>query len=106
MDNYKKPDHEGVKMSWDAVQQNLACCGVANYEDWEKRGFGAGNVPDSCCRTEEDNCGTGFEENDIFTDGCWTTIENTIENNSNLALGIGIGVVVVLIIVAVAACRV
>merc|ERR1719219_3049746 len=118
MNNYGEDDHEGVTLSWDAIQGEFKCCGVSGYEDWKKTPFGGNGkvpqnkwkVPDSCCREETENCGNGFDKRDptkdIFTDGCWTTIEEAIDSNSKMALGIGIGVVVVLIIVAVAACRV
>ena len=49
--NYGKDDHEGITNTWDAVQQQLECCGVNNFTDWRRTGgFVFGGVPDSCCK--------------------------------------------------------
>merc|ERR1711963_501810 len=34
MENYEKPDFDGVTTTWDIVQNELHCCGVENSTDW------------------------------------------------------------------------
>ena len=51
LDNYGVNDHEGITNTWDAVQEQLECCGVNNYTDWMQTSkFTSGGVPDSCCK--------------------------------------------------------
>ena len=49
--DYGAEDHEGITNTWDAVQEELECCGVTNFTDWRQTGrFQSGGVPDSCCK--------------------------------------------------------
>ena len=51
LDNYGANDHQGITNTWDAVQEQLGCCGVSNFTDWKQTSmFSDGGVPDSCCK--------------------------------------------------------
>ena len=51
LDNYGDINHQGIMNTWDAVQEQLECCGVNNFTDWRQTSiFKAGGVPDSCCK--------------------------------------------------------
>merc|ERR1711936_1554170 len=52
MENYEKPNFDGVTTTWDIVQKELQCCGVENSTDWANTRpdmFTAKQTPDSCC---------------------------------------------------------
>jgi len=60
--NYAQDDYQGVTKTWDIVQHELKCCGAQEYLDWQNTTFGkdGNSVPDSCCKTDTDGCGTGI----------------------------------------------
>ncbi|XP_029435972.1 tetraspanin-36-like [Rhinatrema bivittatum] len=69
----------------DFLQEQLQCCGVKNYSDWEITLWfnSTGNltsVPQSCCRHGLKNC-TGRLDNlqSIYTEGCEQKLETLLE---------------------------
>ena len=54
LESFGGEDHEGITNTWDAVQEELQCCGVHNFTDWRQTGkFQSGGVPDSCCKVSK-----------------------------------------------------
>lgn len=93
MQNYGKRGFEGVTKAWDSMQQDLHCCGSANYTDWSKK------IPESCCKEPEEGCATR-DSAQIFQQGCLTTFEDEFVDNIGRvgAVIIGVGLVQVLVI--------
>lgn len=102
----------------DFFQENVKCCGVNNYMDWDKNiyfncsspGSEACGVPYSCCKhfASEINtqCGYGLRKagvsqikrgEKIYTTGCVDATINLLLSNQNMYLMIGIGVGVILL---------
>jgi len=102
-ENYHKEGYEGVTTTWDLVQENLHCCGVNSYTDWQNVTQLAGGVPDSCCKVgHQEGCGKApVDAEKIFSEGCFTLFND--EFNSNLtivgavALGIAAGEIIAII---------
>jgi len=111
--NYKEDGHVGVTQTWNMIQSDFYCCGVDSYKNWkDDSDFGKnGDVPDECCKTWKDGCGQGIgnqNENEaaktIYTKGCFTSLEETIESNETTAIGFGVGVLFLLLIGVIIAC--
>jgi len=73
--------------SWNSMQQNLKCCGVESYKDWQATSWTnpANLVPTSCCREVSDICSFGAvllpeaaAQIVIYTEGCVTKALNDI----------------------------
>ena len=56
LENYNRSGYEGVTETWDWVQADLGCCGVANSTDWDGVGL---PIPASCCPASTANTTTG-----------------------------------------------
>jgi len=76
MNKYKEGDEVAVE-AWDALQQNLKCCGADKYQDWVSLQPVALSVPDSCCINKSPNCAIGvgvmpepLAKQFIYTEGC------------------------------------
>ncbi|KAK2723914.1 hypothetical protein QYM36_002315 [Artemia franciscana] len=101
MDVYSLSGHEGVTKTWDGLQHEFRCCGVAGFNDWGSIDvMNKVNVPDSCCKTITQHCGenmiTAPRPNDtIFTDGCAVKLQESIQSNAGIIAGVGIGVAVI-----------
>merc|ERR1711934_1340765 len=58
MENFGKPDYEGVTITWNLAQYNLKCCGVDNSGDWTTTGHTGSSqliIPDSCYKDADCN---------------------------------------------------
>ena len=91
--------HDGVKKTWNIMQSYFKCCGVSNATDWTGKGsLGAGDVPDSCCKTNTPGCGKGAmtDSTKIYTVGCFSGFEMYIADNAGAAAGVGVGVIALL----------
>ncbi|XP_076044326.1 tetraspanin-36-like isoform X2 [Oratosquilla oratoria] len=72
---------------WDEIQEEMNCCGVADYKDWFTTSFGNGtDVPDSCCLLVMDDCGKDVASkvdpsDDIITEGCLPVISGAISKD-------------------------
>lgn len=111
MHNYERPGSEGVRHTWDPIQQDFLCCGVESYLDWKNTTFGEARngVPDTCCKTNTPGCGKGVfgAEDDlsgINKVGCFKTLEETILGNVAVVAGIGVAVAVFQVIVVIVSC--
>lgn len=110
MKNYGKDGHEGVTNTWGYAQKTLRCCGVKGYKDWNEV-LTAGDVPETCCKSPETNCGKGIGKesesearNTIYTMGCVDKVQEYVTEYSGPSIGVGVGVVVLLLISIVMSC--
>lgn len=71
-----------VKIAWDFMQRNLACCGTDGPGDW------AGYIPDSCCKAGGDEC----KAEEAYPEGCFTLLKGKLKS-----YGIYIGVAGILL---------
>jgi len=87
MQNYNKPNHDGVTKTWDNLQKRFTCCGVANYTDWDNHN--ATSYPTSC-NCEGSGCVT-VGDRDLYNKGCIDGISDWVEKNIVVVVGVGIG---------------
>jgi len=108
LDKYNPEDETRfyIVEAWDAVQEELHCCGVDGYQDWQSSsGWDSKqDVPDSCCKTKSENCGKGASVSKIYQEGCKPVLIETIEDNMQYAVYTGLGFGLFQIILIVAAC--
>ena len=89
----------------DKLQQDLNCCGAADYTDWFSIGSSlcqdstsSSCVPKSCCKTDFASCTfvdvpqllKNDAEATIFTQGCVDPLVSVLTRNLNILLGFGI----------------
>merc|ERR1712107_301836 len=95
MENYEKPNFDGVTTTWDIVQKELQCCGVENSSDWANTRpdmFTAGQTPDSCCVGGQKNgCGKTDAEKK-FEDGCYSLFKSKFIDNIAIIGAVALGV--------------
>jgi len=122
MDNYSKEGYGGVNKTWDFVQGELECCGVANATDWIDK-FNL--IPDSCCgegnqvtassaipgyimedneegRTQTGQCSEDSET--LFRVGCLSQLENLFVDNIVLIGAVALGIAVLQLVFITCAC--
>jgi len=90
-------DNQEVKESWDSIQEQLKCCGVDNYTDWSNVKLPEDvKVPESCCMGQQDvkECQNSPVDFLRQTDGCFTLLKETLENNKKY-IGIGTATIIV-----------
>jgi len=83
-----------IKAKWDDLHRDLHCCGGyrygQGYTDWvgKLQSKPNGTVPDSCCQTYSEGCGTSVANGNtdsirarIFVDGCMEIIEDKLNDD-------------------------
>ncbi|XP_063719948.1 tetraspanin-11-like [Symsagittifera roscoffensis] len=85
-----------VTKALDQLHQDHQCCGVNSFMDWQysswvqnqNRGKSADDgdemfvhVPDSCCKTVLDNCGTMSHPNNLHNQGCFKQVADFFARN-------------------------
>merc|ERR1719354_152235 len=99
---------KGFTKAIDWFQQKVECCGVDNAGTWRNSDWYKHNpddtiqkefaVPDSCCKTEKENCGrklTGPLDSKIYQKGCIEKGKQYAKDNLYLIGGVGIGIAIV-----------
>ncbi|XP_052873086.1 tetraspanin-9-like [Anopheles cruzii] len=80
-------------VSWDMTQEELRCCGVEDYGDWNER------IPDSCCMDDygarKRPCQQLQTSLTIYRTGCYEAITQELLRNGAL-----LGAAVLLLLVA------
>ncbi|XP_067904068.1 tetraspanin-7-like [Heterodontus francisci] len=82
----------------DYIQQNLHCCGVQNYTDWDGTAyFKMNGIPVSCCRNgtdckPEDLKNMTTAKDRVFKQGCIVLVINFMETNIGIIAGIAFGI--------------
>ncbi|XP_074605712.1 tetraspanin-36-like [Brevipalpus obovatus] len=83
-EKYDVNNTNGLVTFWDAIQENLDCCGVDSLRDWynikawpsEKR------VPQSCCKPSSIHSTNAFcKEGDIRENGCYPKLKVFLMEN-------------------------
>lgn len=97
--NYNKPDHDGVKKTWDKLQEEFECCGVNSSSDWKNEANIT--IPVSCCKTT--NCITTIPSN-IWDEPCADKLEQWLKDKVAIIGGVGIGLAFVQIVGIMFAC--
>ncbi|XP_050090316.1 tetraspanin-9-like [Anopheles aquasalis] len=81
-------------VSWDMTQEELQCCGVEDYRDWNDR------IPDSCCLDDygarKRPCQQVQNSLTIYQTGCYQAITQELMHNAAL-----LGLVAMLLFVAI-----
>jgi CD63 antigen len=106
LDEYNKPEKEGVKKTWDEIQEEFSCCGVQNGPaDWKNKLGDANSAPDSCCLNESEGCGKGdFGTKKLHPNGCLKEFESFVESNIFLVGGVGLALIIVQLIAVITGC--
>jgi len=125
-DDFEKVLHEGfgksikkyginddpVMESWNSMQQNLKCCGIDDYKDWEQTSWTVKEklVPISCCIKAEDGCSDNvfdqspeFVGQTIYTEGCLKKALNDI-GTQYITIGAGVVAAIELVGIIFACC--
>ncbi|KAG0711067.1 Tetraspanin-3 [Chionoecetes opilio] len=85
---YGDEDNLAVTFSLDRAQQKLQCCGVLSFIDWDNTTLEIenGDVPDGCCRTQEQGCGRGVllrpelsATHAVYPRGCYTAVREQVQ---------------------------
>lgn len=106
LDEYSKQEKEGVKRTWDKIQEEFTCCGVENGpDDWKNKLGYANSAPDSCCTIEEDGCGKdAIGTTKLHPKGCLKEFESFVESNIFLVGGVGLALIIVQLIAVITGC--
>ncbi|GFT28329.1 tetraspanin-4 [Nephila pilipes] len=80
---YTATNENGLKITWDHIQEQFKCCGVKNYRDWYHISAWPDKqwVPSSCCLPKFSNmssCGELEDTSYFYTAGCYANIHNWI----------------------------
>lgn len=101
MGQYGEPK-ELATLTWDDMQHNHECCGVAGYADWQNTPYGSQpnvtGVPDSCCIVRTDGCGHNIFKSEvedknstvppnIFSEGCYEALHDAAMSNIGAIAG-------------------
>uniref|UniRef100_A0A182PZI1 Tetraspanin n=1 Tax=Anopheles farauti TaxID=69004 RepID=A0A182PZI1_9DIPT len=82
-------------VSWDMTQEDLHCCGVENYRDWNDR------IPDSCCMDDygarKRPCQQLQTSLTIYRMGCYEAIAEALTRNCLLLGGTSLILMVVIV---------
>jgi len=105
--NYTSPT---MKNQVDYIQDNLQCCGVQNYTDWETSAFYTqhnNTFPSSCCHSVNGTttkvcnlANKGF----IYTDGCFQKLEDLLKGNLALIAGVAVAFALIQILGMICSC--
>lgn len=100
--NYGTTGFEGMTQTWDLIQNDLHCCGFANYTDWNLPNLAM--VPDSCCKVDVKDCGVNPDLGSIYREGCFTIFQQQFVKNIGIVGGVAFGIGLCEILGAVFAC--
>jgi CD63 antigen len=90
MVSYGMTGYEGMTKTWDLIQEELQCCGSANYTDWSLPNLGI--VPDSCCKVVVKGCGINPDLKAINQEGCFTIFQKKFVDNIGIVGGVAFGI--------------
>ncbi|KAG8187379.1 hypothetical protein JTE90_016925 [Oedothorax gibbosus] len=76
---YTVNNENGLRETWDHIQEQFKCCGVKNYRDWYHISAWPDKpwVPQSCCLQNFSNvssCGESMNETHFYSSGCYPRI--------------------------------
>ncbi|PSN47125.1 hypothetical protein C0J52_14500 [Blattella germanica] len=85
-------NHELTKL-WDFMQEELKCCGMNGFDDWQQV-FHNSSLPLSCCARKSGM--TGFEEctlnysRNVYNESCIKALGTFVEDHASVIGGAGI----------------
>ncbi|XP_065185230.1 leukocyte surface antigen CD53-like [Sycon ciliatum] len=110
LDKYDSSANGNLEKSWNKVQINLKCCGVDSNTDWQrnqskwgKDHLGVPIFPASCCTHPVSGMCTPVAQG-LRTDGCLSSVLDTLKHRWAVLVGIAAGIAVVQILGISCAC--
>ncbi|XP_063907487.1 CD151 antigen-like isoform X2 [Zophobas morio] len=105
---YKVDDDKTAAV--DFLQENFHCCGAVSFTDWKYSQWlqdevTDNKVPDSCCKTVSDRCGTSDHPSNINYGGCLHRMAIHMEDHLFILSAVGLGICVLQIIGIILACK-
>lgn len=89
--------------AWNVLQTDIECCGINGPQDW-KQTIHNNELPSSCCYAIP--VGGACTAADSYKDGCFVTLKNNLQENSQIIIWTAIGFALVqLLAVFLACCR-
>ncbi|XP_069483069.1 tetraspanin-36-like [Ambystoma mexicanum] len=112
---FKKYDGKNAESrAVDYLQEQLQCCGVSNYTNWEhipwSNGTKNNSVPSSCCQHTANNCTGSLDElKKLNTEGCEEKLDHWLQHVLSYASLVILGFAIVkffgMLSVCVITCR-
>ncbi|XP_057339112.1 tetraspanin-1-like [Microplitis mediator] len=103
---------EAVTLAWDAVMNQMTCCGVDNYMDFQLSSnwsTAEKSIPEACCYKvnkilKDPYCTTRPSlSNSYYMQGCYNALVNAIKENAAIVIGVAVTLAFVEILVIVLA---
>lgn len=91
---------KGVQETWDKLQREFSCCGVANYTEWPD--ILNGSYPISCCKDETKCVKTTAA--DMKKTSCEDAFVGWMEDKVAIIGGVGIGLAFIMVVGVLFAC--
>ncbi|XP_046673571.1 LOW QUALITY PROTEIN: CD151 antigen-like [Homalodisca vitripennis] len=94
----------------DKMQQELTCCGVKSFEDWQysvwkqQSGESPIRVPDTCCLTPSPGCGRSISPSNIYYAGCKDGFTYALVEQLNIIGAVGLGICVIQVFGMILSC--
>ncbi|XP_047437416.1 CD151 antigen-like [Mugil cephalus] len=112
INKYQQADNEHITEAVDKLQQEFKCCGSNSSSDWAEnvwirsKAANGRKVPDSCCKTPSDSCGTRDHPSNIYKveGGCITKLEKFILDHLKIIGAVGVGIACVQVVGMVFTC--
>jgi len=115
LQKYDSTRNTPIETTWDAVQSEFECCGVTSAQDWMNQNpqfqgtemvvvgdsYLMARVPQSCCSKapDQDLCMvTPTTANGAFIQGCFSLIQEQIEQHINVLGGVSIAVISIMVL--------
>ncbi|XP_065060560.1 tetraspanin-3-like [Rhopilema esculentum] len=99
---YPLKDETFIRDAFNKMQSELHCCGVMGPNDW-KNVTATGEIPKSCCRHPNSECGYIFIAN-VYQEGCFKKLSDYVKGSLNAIVGVGIGFAIFQAIGMIATC--
>lgn len=94
----------------DDLHRSYKCCGAVSFSDWRHSKWRKMNrqqlnkVPDSCCKTETQTCGSLDHPSNIYYDGCVKALEMQVREHLVIIGAVGLGICLVQIFGMIFSC--
>lgn len=94
----------------DKMQQELDCCGVNSFEDWQysvwkqQSSDSPVRVPDTCCLSPSPGCGRSINPSNIFYAGCKDGFAALLVEQLNIIGAVGLGISVIQVFGMILSC--
>jgi CD151 antigen len=101
---------DDVTHAVDFLQEKFHCCGAVSFTDWQHSRWlqtheTDNKVPDSCCKTVTERCGTRDHPSNINYTGCLDLMALHMEHHLYILSAVGLGICVLQIFGIVLACK-